>query len=149
MTGGVLTAAPTRRPLKTPRHWTLWPLRVVSTIVTIQVFAQAALAGSFLSGHYTALHAHEINGLLLAGFGWLLPVTAVLVWRPGRWVAWPMLAGLVAYGAIVVQMILGFSRSLAVHVPLGVLLLVALAFLCAWSWWPRHAGTAVSPVTRP
>lgn len=145
----VISDVSTARPRAQPRRWTVWPLRVVTTVLTIQVFAQAALAGSFLSGHYTALHAHEINGLLLAGFGWLLPVAAVLVWRPGRFAAWPMLAGLVAYLAIAVQMILGFSRSLAVHIPLGVLLLVALAFLCTWAWWPRREPGGVRRVTRP
>ena len=143
---GVLTERSTDRRQRPTRHWTMWPLRVVTTACTVQVFAQAALAGSFLSGHYTALHAHEINGLLLAGFGWLLPVTAVLVWRPGRFAAWPMLAGLVAYLAIAVQMVLGFSRSLAVHVPLGVVLLVALAFLCTWAWWPRARPAPDEPI---
>jgi hypothetical protein len=128
---------PVRQSSSPPRRWTLWPLRVVTTVFTIQVFAQAALAGSFLSGHYGALHTHELNGLVLAGFGWLLPVTAILAWRPGRWAAWPMLAAVVAYVTILVQLILGFSRALAVHVPVGVLLLVALAVLCTWAWWPR------------
>lgn len=121
-----------------PRGWALWPLRITTTACAILTFAQAALAGSFLSGHYGALTTHELTGLILAGGGWLLPVTAIVVWRPGRWTVWPLLAAIVAYAAILVQLILGFTRTLAVHIPLGVLLVVALAFLCWWAWLPAH-----------
>jgi hypothetical protein len=118
------------------RRWTLWLLRVVVTVVVIQIFGQAAMAGGFLSGHYGSLQVHELNGLALSGEGWLLPVAAVLVWRPGRFSPGPILAGTVTYAAILAELVLGFSRSLVVHIPLGVLLVVALAFLCRWAWAP-------------
>lgn len=140
-------ATPAAAP-KRPRPWTLWSFRLVVTVFTVQVFAQAALAGGFLSGHYGALTTHELNGLALAGTGWLLPVAAVLAWRPGRFPAWPILASLVTYAAVLVQLILGFSRALAVHVPLGVLLVVALAFLCRWAWSPTGSTTTAEPPER-
>lgn len=127
------------------RRWALWPLRVVTTVVTIQIFAQAALAGAFLSGHYGALLTHEVNGLVLAGVGLLLPVTAIIAWRPGRYPATPILGSLVTYAAILVQLIVGFTRSLVVHIPLGVVLLVAVAFLCRWAWTvPRQVPVSAA-----
>jgi hypothetical protein len=128
-----LPARPSQLPV--PRQvWPLWVFRILVTAYTLQVFAQAVLAGSFLSGHHGALQAHRVNGTVLEAVGPLLVLSAILVWRPGRWAGWPVAAAVLIYFTLGLQFGLGTSRQLAVHVPLGVLLLVGLSFLCQWCW---------------
>lgn len=117
-----MTAAPTgsasapRRRLRAAR-----PLRAVAAVYAGLVFLQAAFAGQSLSGNTAALALHEVNGTeILTWVALVQFVLAVLVWRPGRGPAWPaLLTGLLVPLGIL-QIGLGFSRQLALHVPLGV-----------------------------
>lgn len=115
---------PTQRPsgaAPRSRRWVAIPFRVVVAVHVLLVFTQAALAGSSLVGDAAALRLHEINGT-----GVLMPVTlvlfvlAMLVWRPGRGPAWPVLATVLLLVAQVLQISYGFAGRLALHVPLGV-----------------------------
>jgi hypothetical protein len=47
-------------------------------------------------------------------------LVAVAILFPGRGPWWPLLVGIAAFAAEVVQIILGFEPRLALHVPLGV-----------------------------
>jgi hypothetical protein len=49
-------------------------------------------------------------------------VLAVLNWRPARVAVWPSLVALVAMLALFLQMETGYSRTLGVHLPSGVLI---------------------------
>jgi len=96
-----------------------WGFRGITAVQAALVLLQAALAGGHLQGA-PLLGAHEMVGtevLTVVTLGQL--VLAVLVWRPGRGPAWPILASLALFGLVVTQIAMGFADLLAVHVPLG------------------------------
>jgi hypothetical protein len=121
----------------TPLSAGRWPwlvLRVVTVLTTLSAFTQAVLAGGVVAGRIEALPLHSTNGLMLALGTLALLVALVLAWRPGGGPAWTLLAGLLMVAATVVQLGLGFSRSLAVHVPLGTTIIIAQVMLLVWVW---------------
>jgi hypothetical protein len=103
------------------------------------LFDQAVFAGQFLSGIYPALDAHRENATY-AGISVLVAaVAAVLQFRPGRGPWWPIVAYLVLFGLIGLQILLGFAHALAWHVPLGVAIILIATALAVRAWmrrWP-------------
>ncbi|WP_243065092.1 hypothetical protein [Humibacter sp. RRB41] len=121
------------RPRLGPR-WPRWIFRITSTIAAIMLFDQAIFAGQFLGGTYGSLHVHRENATY-AGIAMLVCVaSAVLLRWPGRGPWWPMLAGLGIFGLIALQIVLGFTRVLTLHVPLGVAIILVAAALAVWAW---------------
>ncbi len=103
-------------------------------LTTLSAFTQAVLAGGVVAGRIEMLPLHSNNGLLLTAGTLALLVALVLAWRPGGGPAWVLLVGLAMTSATVVQLGLGFSRSLAVHVPLGTTVIIAQVMLLVWVW---------------
>ncbi len=119
-----------------PLHasWTTWVFRLVSTAAAVLLFDQAVFAGRFLSGDYPALHLHRENATF-AGVAMLFVLAAaILVWRPGRGPWWPIAACGGLFGLIAAQIALGFAQVLAIHIPLGVSIILLSAALAVWGW---------------
>ena len=116
------------------RRWPWQLLRVVTALATLSALTEAVLAGGVVAGRVEALPLHSANGLLLALGNVALLVALVLVWRPGGAPAWTLIAGLLLAFATLVQLGLGFSPSLAVHVPLGTTMIIAVFLLLVWAW---------------
>jgi hypothetical protein len=116
--------------------WAHWLFRVVITVEALLALGQPILIGSFLQGNYGALGLHQANATLTGIAAFVMAVTAVVYWRPGRGRAWPAWLCLGVAAAIVGQIILGYSRVLAVHIPLGVLIIAADLLLVVWVWRP-------------
>ena len=116
------------------RRWPWLVLRVVTVLTTLSAFTQAVLAGGVVAGRIEALPLHSTNGLMLALGTLVLLVALVLAWRPGGGPVWTLLAGLLMVAATVVQLGLGFSRSLAVHVPLGTTIIIAQVMRLVGVW---------------
>ena len=134
-------------PLKA--GWTLWPLRISATVAAVLLFDQAVFAGQFLSGTFTALHTHRENatyaGLAVLATG----VCAVLLRWPGRGPLWPVIACLGQFALIGLQIALGFARVLALHIPLGVVIILGWIHLTVWVWRyrPTHVRSAAARPT--
>ena len=114
--------------------WPRWLLRVSSTLALAMLFDQAVFAGQFLSGNYPALEVHRENATLAGVSVLIAVVAAVLAFRPGGGPWWPILAYLGLFGLIATQIVLGFIRALAFHIPLGVAIILLAAAMCAWTW---------------
>lgn len=120
-------------------------LRVVTGVLVLVILFQAILAGQFLyGGRPGAVDVHRVDGIVAASVQTLLVILAALahwVWRcrnSGR---------LLAFAACTLplfslQIALGFQGgaagrpgALAIHIPLGVLLMgpTTCAFALAWS----------------
>jgi hypothetical protein len=122
------------------RRWAIWPLRIAAVAETVLIFNQAVYAGRFLAGDFAALHTHRTNatvtGIVLIA-EWL---AAVLLRWPGRGPLWPALVTAGMFGLVALQILLGFQRALAFHVPLGVALIASTVLLLVWSWRHRTAS---------
>ena len=118
--------------------WTLGLFRGVATLYALAAVAQPFLAGLFLSGSFSALKAHEVTGQAVGGLGILTLICAILLWRVGGGpVAAVRISGGLLVG-VVLQILLGYDRLLALHVPLGVALVAGIGRLGFFAW--RQAG---------
>jgi hypothetical protein len=124
------------------RAWPRWLFRVVITCETVLGFAQAALAGGFLAGHYDFLALHKQNATTIGITGILVILCAVLQWRPGRGPAWPIFVSCGLFAAEVGEIFVGYGRVLTIHVPLGVAIVTAIVLLLIWAWRSPRQETA-------
>ncbi len=118
---------------------TLWLLRVLLTVHVLAVLCQPLLAGLFLSGDVDAIAVHGTVGSSLAAVGLVLIAAAllyVLAGRGGLWILPVMVALFLVEG---LQIGVGYSRDLGLHIPLGVLIVTGSILLAAWSWTPWAA----------
>ncbi len=118
--------------------WPIVVVRVVSLLVLLQVFVQAALAGGFVTGNVDLLGLHTANGILLVlTTAALLPAT-VLLRRPGRGPWWPILFSVALWWLVAVQVGFGFGRQVGLHIPLGVAI---MSLVSGFTWWScLHRG---------
>ena len=141
------------RPAR-PRAWAWWFLRVWCTLQAVDAFLQPVFEGRFLSGDFSMLQAHSTNGIIVGAVSITQVAVAVVAWRvsrlPGR-----VVAAFAAIGvAVPVQIALGFSRNLGIHIPLGVAIIAISARLAAWMWTHRPGdvrapGRPASPKGTP
>ena len=134
------TPAPARAPAPPPHprlRATRWAFFAVVLVHTAVVGAQPVLAGSYFAGDVDAIAAHGLLGSLMPLFGMVQLVAAVLLLRPGRGPWWPVPATLALFLAEGIQVGMGHSRVLAVHVPLGVGVVSALVALSLWALLSR------------
>ncbi|SHN05756.1 hypothetical protein [Cryptosporangium aurantiacum] len=124
-------------PIRRPRV-TLWLLRLGLTVHALCVVAQPVLAGRFLDGDYDAISAHSLNGSVLPASGMLVGAVALAYLIAGGAV-WPLLAFSALWLAEGFQIGAGYARVLAIHIPLGVAIVVAALGLTIWSWLPAAA----------
>jgi heme A synthase len=119
-----------------------WPFRVTMTVAAVLLFDQAIFAGRMLSGSFPALHTHRENATY-AGIAVLVAAVCAIPirWRGGG-PLWPALAGFGLFLLIGLQILLGFTRVLIVHVPLGVSIIMLGVLLTIWAWRYRPAEVA-------
>lgn len=116
-------------------------MRVIVSFYAVAVFLQPVLAGQFLAGNFDMVAVHNANGTLILLLTVLTTVAAILQWRPGRGPAWPVLACAALFPITGLQIGMGHARSLAVHIPLGVSLVLIAMVLLVWVWLPRRPAT--------
>ncbi|MCW2878630.1 MAG: hypothetical protein JWQ95_2730 [Sphaerisporangium sp.] len=112
------------------------------TFAAVLLFDQAVFAGQFLSGTFGALHTHRENATFAAIATLVAAVAAIPIRWPGGGPFWPMLACVGLFGLIALQIALGFARTLTVHIPLGVSIILLAVLLVIWAWRPPRAPTA-------
>jgi heme A synthase len=146
-----------------PRRGIVRVMRVVLWLLTVAVFAQAALAGLFLDGGDAWRGWHAVNGMLVLPLLALSQVVlAVLVWRRGRGPRWLAVASVGLLVALLVQSVLGMTSQVAAHVPLGVAIFGLAGTLLVRTraltrpatrrhdgGWPRPATTAPADHHQP
>ncbi|OBG31328.1 hypothetical protein A5673_26895 [Mycobacterium sp. E3198] len=95
--------------------------------------AQATLAGNFLGGQYDALMWHAIGARAITIASAVQVAVLAWVWRAGGPRA-PFFAGAVQTLLLVAEFATGELHYVAVHVPLGVLLVAGMVQLTAMVW---------------
>lgn len=117
----------------------VWLLRIIVFVHCLVVLAQAGSAGSFLDGQASALRLHQITGTsVITAISLLQVIVAVICWRRHQQSAWFALASFGLFTAEMIQIGLGFTDQLWLHVPVGVSIFgVSLVLLVASV---RHFG---------
>jgi hypothetical protein len=113
---------------------TLLVLQVVLVIHTVAVCLQPVLAGYFLSGEADAIDLHGPIGFGLPGLAFVQVIVCVLYGWRGRGHWWALYTSLGLLVAEVLQLLMGQSQVLAVHVPLGVAIVIGVLVLTIWSF---------------
>lgn len=105
-------------------------LRAAAALHAVVICLQPVFAGIYLDGSPGGMRMHEPTGLAVVFLGLAQLLIATIWWRTGgRWQA-AAVSLLILIGEVV-QAAMGYSRQLAIHIPLGIALVggtVAVAF---------------------
>lgn len=115
-------------------RWPLWLFRGCVSVAALLVFNQAVFAGQFLAGSYGSLLIHRHNATYSGIAVLICAVPGVLLWRVARGPWWPASACVALFGLIAAQIALGFARLVALHIPLGVAIILGTTLVAAWAW---------------
>jgi hypothetical protein len=146
---GPESVEPEPRRTRTPQTvsaWPWWLMRVIVTIQALDALLQAVFAGRFLSGDFNMLLVHRANGTqILLGLCLLQVIASVIAWRRAGVPGWIPGVSVLLLAACGVQVSMGFNRVLGVHIPLGVIIIGAVALLAIWVW--RHGPATMKDRT--
>lgn len=117
----------------------LWLFRFFATLHALLMAAQPMSIGRFLEGEFGMLKVHSAMGGIGVLTAWLLIPAAVLLWRPARLGAGPLAWSLAMSFAVPAQVALGHTRSVGIHIPLGVSIVAVAVGLAVWACWPGRA----------
>jgi hypothetical protein len=106
-------------------------LRLTAGLHAIAICLQPVLAGVYLNGSPGGLRLHEPIGLALAFAGLAQLLLATIWWRSGGRGIAPVASLLILAGEVV-QVAMGYTHQLAIHVPLGIALVVSVVAFAAW-----------------
>jgi hypothetical protein len=111
-----------------------WVLRAVVSAHLVAILGQPVFAGVYLSGDFDGLSWHTAGADTVSYISYLQVVTAIVMWVRLRQ-AWPFVVTLALVAAETVQYMAGLAGELWLHIPLGVITVVALAvlFIAVWS----------------
>jgi hypothetical protein len=107
-------------------------LRLVAATHAIAICLQPVLAGIYLNGSGAALRLHEPIGLGLTIAGVVQLLIAMIYWRAGGRLLAPMVTLLITLGEGI-QVGMGYSRQLALHIPLGIALVAGAVAFAVWT----------------
>lgn len=105
----------------------VWFLRVAGVLFALAVLGQAVLAGMFVTGDVGMLTIHGFNAIVVVVAALLYAVAGIVLARKDRAARRLITLGAVMFLLAFVQIALGGSRVLAVHIPLGVALFAGAA----------------------
>lgn len=109
---------------------TLWLLRASTTLITLAILAQPVFAGGYLAGGFNLLSTHATTASVVMALALAQIVLALCYWLAGRGSVYPLPLAVVMFMAAGLQTGMGYSRTLAVHIPLGVLIVLLAVGMC-------------------
>ena len=125
-------------PVRAPRV-TLRLLKAALVTHLVVVLAQPVSAGLYLVGDVDAIGWHATIGSTLAAVALLVVAAALGYVLAGRGPIRVLPAAVLLFLADGFQIGQGYERALAIHIPLGVGIVVASVLLAAWAWSPSAA----------
>jgi len=121
-------------------------LRLVAVTHAIAICLQPVLAGIYLNGSGAALRIHEPIGLGVTIAGLVQLLIAIIYWRAGGRRLAPMVTLLITVGEGI-QVAMGYSRQLSLHIPLGIALVAAAVAFTCWTYSPSARTKTLEEVT--
>jgi uncharacterized membrane protein len=107
-------------------------LRLVAATHAIAICLQPVLAGVYLNGSGAALRLHGPIGVGLTIAGLVQLLIAMIYWRAGGRLLAPVVTLLITLGEGL-QVGMGYSRQLALHIPLGIALVAGAVAFAVWT----------------
>jgi hypothetical protein len=106
-------------------------LRVAAGLHAVVICLEPVFAGIYLDGSPGGMRMHEPTGLVIVFLGIVQLLVATVWWRAGgRWQA--AAVSLLILAGEVVQVSMGYSRQLAIHIPLGIALVASAIAAALW-----------------
>lgn len=115
---------------------TLWLLRAATSAFLLAVLAQPVLAGRYLSGEFDALGVHALNARAVILLSMVVAAASLLFATLGRGRFWPLPVAVALFLGAGFQTGSGYARQLALHIPLGVVIVTAAVLLAVAVWRP-------------
>ncbi|HEX6338954.1 MAG TPA: hypothetical protein VFZ85_18520 [Jiangellaceae bacterium] len=112
---------------------TLSVLRATAVLHAMAVVLQPVLAGMYLGGDVDAIGVHGGNASLVTTLAFVQVLAAILYVWPGGGRLWPLGVSVAVFMAEVVQIGMGYSANLPIHIPLGVTIIVSQWLLTVWA----------------
>lgn len=113
-------------------HSPTTPLKLLACLHLAAVSVQPVLAGQYLVGNPSAMDIHGTLGEMVAWLGLAQGVFACICWWTGRLRRVPVLIFIALFALAGLQVHAGHNDYLALHIPLGSLLLAASALMTVW-----------------
>lgn len=129
------TAEQVEKSVRRPRA-SLVSLRIVLVLHAALIVAQPILAGYFLSGNVDAMNIHGPIGSSVWLVALIQFVVAAIYWLGGGGRSWPTVLTAVLFVAEFVQLVFGYQRNFAVHIPLGTAIVITVVWMAVWSFRP-------------
>ncbi|WP_405069169.1 hypothetical protein OG558_05020 [Kribbella sp. NBC_01510] len=129
------TAEQVEKSVRRPRA-SLVSLRIVLVLHAALIVAQPILAGYFLSGNVDAMNIHGPIGSSVWLVALIQFVVAAIYWLGGGGRSWPTVLTAVLFVAEFVQLVFGYQRNFAVHIPLGTAIVITVVWMTVWSFRP-------------
>src|SRR5690606_38726579 len=117
-----------------------------TTLLTVAVLLQPVLAGGYLSGRFNFLGWHATNASVVVTLALAQIVVALCFWLLGRGKLWPVPLSVGMFMAAGLQTGMGYERNLAVHIPLGVALVLLAVSMSVLVF--RRSASAARPRAR-
>jgi hypothetical protein len=112
---------------------------MVAWLHAVAICAQSVFAGIYLNGSPGGLRMHEPTGLAIVFLGLAQLLVATIWWRGGgQWQA--VVVSLLIWVGEVAQVVMGYSRQLAIHIPLGIALVATAVAFAVWISRQREAA---------
>lgn len=119
----------------------LTALRLVAGVHAVAICLQPVFAGIYLNGSGAAMRMHEPTGLALTFTGLFQLLLATIWWRSGGRLLAPVATLLITLGEGV-EVAVGYTRQLAIHIPLGIALVGGAVAFAVWTTRQRVAVPA-------
>lgn len=107
--------------------------RASATLLSLMTLVQVGLGAGYIGGDYESIDMHDIIARVLIGLALLTLITAIWLRRGGGPVR-AVAVSAVLLVSLVVQMVLGIVRVVAVHVTFGVIIFAAVTVLLMRAW---------------
>ncbi|MCD5347195.1 hypothetical protein [Agromyces sp. S2-1-8] len=118
-------------------HDRLWPLTLLRfslALTSVLLFGQAVSAGLFMGGVPVAFGLHR-EMATVSGVALMVAILATILARAlSRAPRWPIAATIGLLALMSLQAFAGFRSLVALHVPLGVVVILLSVALTVWVW---------------
>lgn len=109
-------------------------LRVVVLVSALLLLTQPVLAGRSLDGSGAALRLHMTVAVVFLGVAIVQDVVAIVWWRATEGAGWVPIVAVASHLLGLLQMELGHARTFALHLPVGIALVLLAAALVVGAW---------------